>query len=162
MRRAASYASTSPVAATPASTRSSTKRSPLLPAASPPRLRMPRYKLILEYDGAPFVGWQRQENGLSVQEVLEGALFAMTGARVTAHGAGRTDAGVHARGQVAHVDLERDWAPFRLSEGLNALAQPHPVAVLSAERVSPDFDARHSATARHYLYRVVHRRGAPT
>ena len=94
---------------------------------------MPRYKLILEYDGAPFVGWQRQENGLSVQEVLEGALFAMSGARVTAHGAGRTDAGVHARGQVAHVDLERDWSPFRLSEGLNALCKPHPVAVLSAE-----------------------------
>ena len=72
---------------------------------------MPRFKLILEYDGTPFVGWQRQENGLSVQEVLESAVFAMTGARVTAHGAGRTDAGVHARGQVAHVDLERDWAP---------------------------------------------------
>ena len=90
---------------------------------------MPRFKLILEYDGTPFVGWQRQENGLSVQEVLEGALFAMTGARVTAHGAGRTDAGVHARGQVAHVDLERDWAPFRLSEGLNALVHPHPVAI---------------------------------
>ena len=90
------------------------------------------------------------------------ALFAMTGARVTAHGAGRTDAGVHARGQVAHVDLERDWSPFRLSEGLNALAQPHPVAVLGAERVSPDFDARHSATARHYLYRVVNRRAPLT
>ena len=87
---------------------------------------MPRFKLILEYDGAPFVGWQRQENGLSVQEVLEGAIFAMTGERVTAHGAGRTDAGVHALGQVAHVDLERDWAPFRLSEGLNALFIPIP------------------------------------
>ena len=86
----------------------------------------------------------------------------MTGARVTAHGAGRTDAGVHARGQVAHVDLERDWSPFRLSEGLNALVQPHPVAVLGAERVSPDFDARHSATARHYLYRVVNRRAPLT
>ncbi len=76
---------------------------------------MPRFKLTLEYDGAPFVGWQRQGNGLSVQEVLEGAIFAMTGERVTAHGAGRTDAGVHALGQVAHVDLERDWAPFRLA-----------------------------------------------
>jgi len=123
---------------------------------------MPRFKLILEYDGTPFVGWQRQENGLSVQEVVESAVFAMTGARVTAHGAGRTDAGVHARGQVAHVDLERDWSPFRLSEGLNALAQPHPVAVLGAERVSPDFDARHSATARHYLYRIVNRRAPLT
>ena len=90
---------------------------------------MPRYKLTIEYDGAPFVGWQRQENGLSVQEALEDALFAMTGERAVAHGAGRTDAGVHALGQVAHVDLERDWEPFRLGEGLNALLQPHPVAV---------------------------------
>src|ERR1700727_3846950 len=162
MRRAASYASTSPVAASPASTRSSTKRSPLLPAASPPRLRMPRYKLILEYDGAPFVGWQRQENGLSVQEALEGALFEMTGARVTAHGAGRTDAGVHALGQVAHVHLERDWTPFRLGEGLNALLHPHPVAIVGADRVGDDFDARRSATARHYLYRVVNRRAPLT
>jgi tRNA pseudouridine38-40 synthase len=123
---------------------------------------MPRFKLILEYDGAPFVGWQRQENGLSVQEVLEGALFAMTGARVTAHGAGRTDAGVHALGQVAHVDLERDWAPFRLGEGLNALLHPHPVAILAAERVGADFDARRSASARHYLYRIVNRRAPLT
>jgi tRNA pseudouridine38-40 synthase len=113
---------------------------------------MPRFKLILEYDGAPFVGWQRQENGLSVQEALEGALFAMTAERVTAHGAGRTDAGVHAWGQVAHVDLERDWAPFRLSEGLNALLRPHPVAIVGAERgsawrVKPrlDADAMHAA-----------------
>jgi tRNA pseudouridine38-40 synthase len=123
---------------------------------------MPRFKLILEYDGAPFVGWQRQENGLSVQEALEGALFAMTAERVTAHGAGRTDAGVHAWGQVAHVDLERDWAPFRLSEGLNALLRPHPVAVLRAERVADDFEARYSAMARHYLYRIVNRRAPLT
>ena len=91
---------------------------------------MPRFKLILEYDGAPFVGWQRQENGLSVQEALEGALAAMTAERATVHGAGRTDAGVHALGQVAHVDLEREWEPFRLGEGLNALLHPHPIAVL--------------------------------
>jgi tRNA pseudouridine38-40 synthase len=119
---------------------------------------MPRFKLILEYDGAPFVGWQRQENGLSVQEALERALFAMTGARVTAHGAGRTDAGVHALGQVAHVDLERNWDPFRLSEGLNALLHPRPVAIRGVERVDDGFDARHSASARHYLYRIVNRR----
>ena len=81
---------------------------------------------------------------------------------MTAHGAGRTDAGVHAQGQVAHVDLERDWAPFRLSEGLNALLRPHPVAVLRAERVADDFDARHSASARHYLYRIVNRRAPLT
>ena len=123
---------------------------------------MPRFKLVLEYDGAPFVGWQRQENGLSVQEALEGALTAMTGARVIAHGAGRTDAGVHALGQVSHVDLERDWAPFRLSEGLNALLHPHPVAIVGAERVADDFDARHSAVARHYLYRIVNRRAPLT
>ncbi len=123
---------------------------------------MPRFKLILEYDGAPFVGWQRQENGLSVQEALEGALFAMTAERATAHGAGRTDAGVHAQGQVAHVDLERDWAPFRLSEGLNALLHPHPVAIVGAERVDAHFDARHSASARHYHYRVVNRRAPLT
>jgi tRNA pseudouridine38-40 synthase len=119
---------------------------------------MPRFKLILEYDGAPFVGWQRQANGLSVQEVVEGAIFAMTAERATAHGAGRTDAGVHAFGQVAHVDLEHDCSPFRLSEGLNALIRPHPVAVLAAERVGPDFNARRGASARHYLYRVVNRR----
>jgi tRNA pseudouridine38-40 synthase len=81
---------------------------------------------------------------------------------VTAHGAGRTDAGVHALGQVAHVDLERDWEPFRLSEGLNALVHPHPVAILGVERANPDFDARHSAIARHYLYRVVNRRAPLT
>jgi tRNA pseudouridine38-40 synthase len=119
---------------------------------------MPRFKLILEYDGKPFVGWQRQANGLSVQEALEGAIFAMTGETAAAHGAGRTDAGVHAYAQVAHVDLERDWAAFRLQEGLNALIQPHPAAILGVERVGADFDARHSASARHYLYRLVNRR----
>src|SRR5215472_337950 len=130
MTRAAACDSTSPVAATRVSTKSSTKPLRLLAAASRSRRRMPRFKLTIEYDGTPFVGWQRQENGLSVQEVLEGALTAMTGARVTARGAGRTDAGVHALGQVAHVDLERDWEPFRLSEGLNALVHPHPVAIV--------------------------------
>jgi tRNA pseudouridine38-40 synthase len=123
---------------------------------------MPRFKFIVEYDGAPFVGWQRQENGLSVQEALEGALFAMTGERATAHGAGRTDAGVHALGQVAHVDLERAWDPFRLGEGLNALLQPHPVAIVGAESVGADFDARRSATARHYRYRIMNRRAPLT
>jgi tRNA pseudouridine38-40 synthase len=123
---------------------------------------VPRYKLILEYEGAPFVGWQRQENGLSVQEALESALFAMTGERATAHGAGRTDAGVHALGQVAHVDLMRDWDPWRLVEGLNAHLVSHPVAILSVERVAVDFDARHSASARHYLYRIVNRRAPLT
>ena len=119
---------------------------------------MARFKLILEYDGAPFVGWQRQENGLSVQEVVEKAVLAMTGESRLIAGAGRTDAGVHATGQVAHVDLLRDWAPFRLMEGLNAHLVPHPIAVLAAERVADDFDARHRARGRRYVYRVVNRR----
>ena len=119
---------------------------------------MPRFKLTLEYDGAPFVGWQRQENGPSVQAALEEALFKLTAERARAHGAGRTDAGVHATGQVAHVDLERDWASFRLGEGLNAHLVPQLIAVLRVERVGADFDARHSARARHYLYRIVNRR----
>lgn len=119
---------------------------------------MPRYKLTLEYDGAPFVGWQRQENGPSVQAALEDALFAVSGERATAHGAGRTDAGVHAFAQVAHVDLERAWDPFRLGEGLNALLHPHPVAVLKSEVADPSFDARRSASARLYFYRIVNRR----
>jgi tRNA pseudouridine38-40 synthase len=123
---------------------------------------MPRFKLILEYDGAPFVGWQRQANGVSVQETLETAIFAMTGERAVAHGAGRTDAGVHAIGQVAHVDLTRAWQPWRLSEGLNAHLVPHPVAVVRAESAAPDFDARHGASARNYLYRIVNRRAPLT
>ena len=123
---------------------------------------MPRFKLTLEYDGAPFVGWQRQENGFSVQEALEGAILAMTRESPTAHGAGRTDAGVHATGQVAHVDLSRDWTPFRLAEGLNAHLAPNPVAVLRAERVADDFDARRSASGRVYLYKIVNRRAPLT
>src|SRR5271156_3488964 len=123
---------------------------------------MPRFKLILEYDGAPFVGWQRQENGLSIQEALEEALAAMTAERATVQGAGRTAAGVHALGQVAHVDLEREWEPFRLGEGLNALLHPHPIAVLKSERVDSGFDARRSASARHYRYRIVNRRAPLT
>jgi tRNA pseudouridine38-40 synthase len=119
---------------------------------------MPRYKLTLEYDGAPFVGWQRQANGLSVQEALEQAIFAVAGEAATAHGAGRTDAGVHARGQVAHIDLAKAWSGFRLSEALNALLAPKPIAVLAAEEVAADFDARFSAVMRHYVYCIVNRR----
>jgi tRNA pseudouridine38-40 synthase len=119
---------------------------------------MPRYKLTLEYDGAPFVGWQRQANGLSVQQALEEAIFAASGEEVVANGAGRTDAGVHATGQVAHIDLAKNWSSFRLSEALNALLAPQPIAVVAAEQVADDFDARFSATMRHYLYRIVNRR----
>jgi tRNA pseudouridine38-40 synthase len=123
---------------------------------------MPRYKLILEYDGSPFVGWQRQTNGLSVQEVVETALTALCGNDIRIRGAGRTDAGVHASGQVAHADLARDWRTDVLRDALNAHMRPHPVAVLRAEPVPDGFDARFSALRRHYLYRIINRRAPLT
>jgi tRNA pseudouridine38-40 synthase len=119
---------------------------------------MPRYKLTIEYDGAPFVGWQTQENGLSVQAVIEAAIESFAGQKMTIRGAGRTDAGVHALGQVAHVDLAKEWDCDTVRDALNAHLRPHPVAVLLAERVADSFDARFSATRRHYLYRIVNRR----
>src|SRR5689334_17435745 len=119
---------------------------------------MPRYRLVIEYDGAPFVGWQVQDNGLSVQGLLTEATSAFAGESVAIQGAGRTDAGVHAIGQVAHVDLARDWDADTVRDALNAHLRPHPVAVLSAERVGSEFDARFSAVRRHYLYRIVNRR----
>lgn len=122
---------------------------------------MPRYKLIVEYDGAPFVGWQRQDNGLSVQETVERAVFGFCGEEVTLAAAGRTDAGVHALGQVAHLDLARAVETDTLRDALNAHLRPHPVAVLDAENVSEDFHARFSATARHYRYRILNRRAPP-
>lgn len=122
---------------------------------------MPRYKLTLEYDGTPFVGWQRQAGALSVQEALETAILAFCGEDVRTQTAGRTDAGVHATGQVVHVDLGKDWDPFRVSEALNSHLRPHPVAVLGCERVGDDFEARFSATARHYRYLILNRRARP-
>ncbi len=119
---------------------------------------MPRYKLLIEYDGAPFVGWQLQDAGLSVQGVLSGAIEAFCGERVSVNGAGRTDAGVHALGQVGHVDLTRDWDTDTVRDALTAQLRPHPVAVLAVERVPDTFDARFSAVKRHYLYRIVNRR----
>ena len=119
---------------------------------------MPRYKLTIEYDGAPFVGWQRQANGLSVQEALEVAAERLCGAPTRVGGAGRTDAGVHATGQVAHVDFARDWPADTVRDGLNAHLRPHPVAVVSAAAVADEFDARFSATARHYCYAILSRR----
>ena len=123
---------------------------------------MPRYKLTLEYHGAPFVGWQRQENGPSVQGALEAALRALEPDAPAIAGAGRTDAGVHATGQIAHCDLARDWEPFRLAEALNWHLKPAPVAVLAVARVADDFHARFSATGRRYLYRMVCRRAPLT
>ena len=119
---------------------------------------MPRYKLVIEYDGAPFVGWQVQDNGLSVQGVLTAAIAAFSGETVAVQGAGRTDAGVHATAQVAHVDLAKTWDTDTVRDAVNAHLRPHPVAVRSAEAVAADFDARFSATKRHYLYRIINRR----
>jgi len=120
---------------------------------------MPRYKLIIEYDGGPFVGWQAQEAGLSVQGQLVAAIGAFTGEHVKVGGAGRTDAGVHALGQVAHVDLSRDWDTDTVRDAITAHLRPHPIAVLAAEQVPQTFDARFCAVGRHYLYRIVNRRG---
>lgn len=119
---------------------------------------MPRYKLVIEYDGSPFVGWQVQHNGMSVQGVLEAAVTAFCGETVHVQGAGRTDAGVHALGQVAHVDLAKVWDPDTVRDAINAHLRPHPVAVLTARQMSDSFDARFSARWRHYLYRIVNRR----
>ena len=119
---------------------------------------MPRYKLTIEYDGAPFCGWQRQANGASVQEALERAIFAFTATHTPVSGAGRTDAGVHATGQVAHIDLARDWRPDVVRDAMNAHLRPLPVAVIAAERAADDFDARFSAQRRHYVYRILNRR----
>ena len=123
---------------------------------------MPRWKLTIEYDGGPFSGWQRQRERPSVQAALERALSGLERREVTVQGAGRTDAGVHATGQVAHADLARDWDGFRLSEAVNWHLKPAPVAVLAAERVADDFHARFDAVARRYLYRIEMRRAPLT
>jgi tRNA pseudouridine38-40 synthase len=123
---------------------------------------MPRYKLTIEYCGTGLVGWQRQAKGLSVQQALETAIHDFCGESVRVFGAGRTDAGVHALAQIAHVDLARDAIPEVIRGALNQHLRPHAISVLAVEPVSPDFDARHSATARHYLYRILNRRAPPT
>ncbi len=122
---------------------------------------MPRFKLTIEYDGTPFCGWQRQTDQKSVQQVLEEAIALFSGETVTTQGAGRTDAGVHALGQVAHFDLEKRWDPFRIGEALNHYLKPDPVSVLSVEKVDETFEARFSAKARHYEYRILCRRAHP-
>lgn len=122
---------------------------------------MPRFKLTLEYDGGPFVGWQHQANGLSVQEVLETAIFRFCGEQVRVQAAGRTDSGVHALGQVAHADLGKEADADTVRDALNHHMKPHPVAVIAAEIVPESFEARFSATGRAYLYRILDRRAPP-
>ncbi len=119
---------------------------------------MPRYKIILEYDGKGFVGWQRQANGLAVQQAVEEAIHAFSGETVTLFGAGRTDAGVHALGQVAHFDLRRDFSADKVRDAVNAWLRPNAIVVLAAAVVGEDFNARVSAIARHYLYRIADQR----
>lgn len=121
---------------------------------------MPRYRLTIEYDGSHYAGWQRQAGQHSVQAALEQAVAAFSGEEISLRGAGRTDAGVHATGQVAHLDLEREWPADTVRDAVNAHLRlaGEAVAILQAETASADFDARFSATARHYLYRIVNRR----
>jgi len=119
---------------------------------------MPRYKIIVEYDGAPFAGWQYQENSPSVQRAIMTAIEAFSGEKVMVQGAGRTDAGVHALGQAAHFDLASERDTDTVRDAINAHLRPLPVAILSAEKVPGDFDARRSAVRRHYLYRIANRR----
>jgi tRNA pseudouridine38-40 synthase len=120
-----------------------------------------RVRLTVEYDGGPFVGWQRQDNGASIQGALEDAIEQFSGSRVTVTGAGRTDAGVHALGQVAHFDLEKEFTGDKVRDALNHFLRPVPVAVLEAAIVADDFHARFSATGRHYLFRILNRRAQP-
>ncbi len=122
---------------------------------------MPRYKLVIEYDGTPFAGWQRQANAPSVQQAIEEALQRFTGEDLRIQCAGRTDAGVHATGQVAHFDLSRPWRTDTIRDALNAHLKPRPVAILSATEISAEFNARMSAVKRHYRYRVLNRRAPP-
>jgi tRNA pseudouridine38-40 synthase len=122
---------------------------------------MPRYRLTIEYDGGPFVGWQRQDNGPSVQSALEDAIEKFSSERVTVTGAGRTDAGVHALGQVAHFDLVKQFEAGKVRDALNYYLRPEPVVVLDAVETDGEFHARFSARARHYLFRILNRRAPP-
>jgi tRNA pseudouridine38-40 synthase len=120
-----------------------------------------RWRLTIEYDGGPFMGWQRQEHGPSVQQSLEEAIARMTGELAAVHGAGRTDAGVHALAMSAHVEIEKSLTAHRLREGLNALVRPDPISVLEAQTVADDWNARFSCVGRRYLYRILNRRAPP-
>jgi tRNA pseudouridine38-40 synthase len=122
---------------------------------------MPRYRITIEYDGTRFVGWQRQAEGVSIQGSLETAIQKVSGETVGVRGAGRTDAGVHALGQVAHFDLAKAWEPGRVRDAMNFHLRPHAIAVLSSSAVDDTFDARFSAVKRHYEYRILTRRAPP-
>ena len=122
---------------------------------------MTRWRLTIEYDGGPFMGWQRQDHGPSVQQTLEEALARMTGEQAAFTAAGRTDAGVHALAMAAHVDVTKSLTAHRLREGLNALVRPHPVSILEVEEVADDWHARFSCVGRRYLYRILNRRAPP-
>ena len=117
-----------------------------------------RYKLTIEYDGTPFVGWQMQDHDISVQGEIAKAIKAFSGDDCNPQGAGRTDSGVHALGMVAHIDLSKQWDPLKVREALNHHVRHVPIAILKCETVTEEFDARFSATSRHYLYRIVNRR----
>lgn len=120
-----------------------------------------RYRLTIEYDGTPFCGWQRQEDQPSVQQCIEEAIAAFSGETINTQAAGRTDSGVHALGQVAHFDLTKQWEPFRVREALNYHLKRHPISILDVTSVGMDFEARFSAKARHYEYRILNRRPRP-
>jgi tRNA pseudouridine38-40 synthase len=120
-----------------------------------------RWRLTLEYDGGPFMGWQRQDHGPSVQQTLEDALERMTGERAAVHAAGRTDAGVHALAMTAHADVAKSLTAHRLRDGLNALVRPQPISVVDVEPVADDWHARFSCVGRRYLYRILNRRAPP-
>jgi tRNA pseudouridine38-40 synthase len=120
-----------------------------------------RWRLTIEYDGSPFMGWQRQEHGPSVQQAIEEALARMTGELPAVHGAGRTDSGVHALAMSAHVEIEKNLTEHRLREGVNALVRPQPISVLAAEHAPDDWHARFSCVGRRYLYRILNRRAPP-
>ena len=122
---------------------------------------MPRYKITIEYDGTNYSGWQQQSKAPSVQEELQKAAFCFLHEQVTLFGAGRTDAGVHALGQVAHFDTQKTLDPFRICQAFNAHLRPQPISVLNAEIVNDDFHARFDAKKRHYIYKILNRRSRP-
>lgn len=123
---------------------------------------MTRFALTIEFDGGPFMGWQWQDHGPSVQGTIEEAIFKTTGEKTLVYSAGRTDAGVHALGMRAHVDVQKGLAPFRLMEAINAHLRPHPIAILACEEVAPDWHARYTCLGRAYEYRILNRRASLT